>query len=170
MIAELHNSQIRVAADYADLQDALRGGAKHGVRGFNVSNVARRCGQVDWSRAIKTLPGWDDYKRWAPHVLNLLKQIQQSDHDLITEEKLRSVGLVKQPKKRWRRSEKDVKQAVQYHIKRGESLKGPFTVDKLQSLIKAKKLKPSDKVSQSPDGPWERLGDVYKAIVKDKGG
>jgi len=57
-----------------------------------------------------------------------------------------------------------------YHIKRGTTLKGPFSVKKLQSLMKAKKLKPSDEVSQAPEGPWERLGDVYKTIVKEKGG
>jgi hypothetical protein len=170
MISSLNEARANVATAYADLHDAQSAGSQHGVGGLDESKVARRCGQLDWSHPFTPLPGWDRYQEWASHVLDLLKQVQQSDPDLLTDEKLSSVGLVKQPKQRRRRSEKEVKQTVQYHIKRGESLKGPFTVDKLQSLIEAKTLKPSDSVSQSPDGPWERLGDVYKTIVKEKGG
>ena len=57
--------------------------------------------------------------------------------------------------------------ADQYFIKRGETVKGPFTIEKLQYLKKAKKLKADDGVSQSAEGPWDRLGAVYKSILKE---
>jgi len=59
-----------------------------------------------------------------------------------------------------------VEERTAYYINRGTTLKGPFSVEKLLLLMKAKKLNRSDDVSQSPEGPWERLGDVYKSILK----
>jgi len=53
--------------------------------------------------------------------------------------------------------------AAQYFIKRGETVKGPFTVEKLQALKKAKKLKAGDRISQSAEGPWESFSVSYKA-------
>ena len=55
----------------------------------------------------------------------------------------------------------------QFLIKRGEKINGPFSVEKLQSLQKAKKLKADDEISQSRKGPWNRLGAVYKSILKE---
>jgi hypothetical protein len=57
--------------------------------------------------------------------------------------------------------------AEQFFIKRGEKINGPFTVEKLQALKKAKKLKADDEISQSRKGPWDRLGAVYKSILKE---
>lgn len=62
--------------------------------------------------------------------------------------------------------EPELEERTAYYIKRGTTLKGLFSVEKLLLLIKKKKLNRSDEVSQSPDGPWERLGDVYKSILK----
>ena len=42
--------------------------------------------------------------------------------------------------------------ADSYFIKRGEKINGPFTVEKLQALKKAKKLKADDEISQSRKG------------------
>ena len=52
----------------------------------------------------------------------------------------------------------------QYFLKRGDAVKGPFSLQKLQSLLAAKKLKANDLVGASDDGPWERLAAVHKTI------
>ena len=52
----------------------------------------------------------------------------------------------------------------QYFIKRGSKTQGPFPAEKVDQLIKAKKLKPSDEVSLSEEGPWDRLPDVHEEI------
>jgi len=53
--------------------------------------------------------------------------------------------------------------AEQYFIKRGKTVKGPFTVEKLLALNNAKKLKANDGISQSTEGPWESISGSYKA-------
>jgi hypothetical protein len=58
--------------------------------------------------------------------------------------------------------------ADQYFIKRGERINGQFSVEKLQALKKAKKLKAGDEISQSAEGPWDRIGDVYKNILNNE--
>jgi hypothetical protein len=58
--------------------------------------------------------------------------------------------------------------AAKYFIKRGKTVKGPFTVEKLQALKKAKKVKADDEISQSAEGPWDRLGNVYKSILNSR--
>jgi hypothetical protein len=55
--------------------------------------------------------------------------------------------------------------AEQYFLKRGKTVKGPFNVEKLQALKKANKLEGDDDISQSRNGPWDRIGDVYKNIL-----
>jgi hypothetical protein len=57
--------------------------------------------------------------------------------------------------------------ADQYFIKRGETVKGPYSVEKLRALKEAKKLKADDEISQARKGPWDRLGAVYKSILKE---
>ena len=52
----------------------------------------------------------------------------------------------------------------QHFIKRGSKTRGPFTAEKVVQLIKAKRLKSSDAVSLSEEGPWDRLSDVHKEI------
>ena len=54
--------------------------------------------------------------------------------------------------------------AQRYFVKRGETVKGPFSLEKLQSLLAEKKLKGNDLVGASNDGPWERLAAVHKSI------
>jgi hypothetical protein len=54
--------------------------------------------------------------------------------------------------------------AEQYFVKRGETVKGPFSLDKLQSLLGAKKLKANDLIGTSDGGPWERMTAVHKTI------
>jgi hypothetical protein len=53
--------------------------------------------------------------------------------------------------------------ADEYFIKRGEEINGPWTVEKLQALKKAKKIKADDELSQSAEGPWESLDSYEKA-------
>jgi hypothetical protein len=49
--------------------------------------------------------------------------------------------------------------ADEYYIKRGETVKGPFSAEKLQALKKAKKLKADDGVSEFRKGPWESFAE-----------
>jgi hypothetical protein len=53
--------------------------------------------------------------------------------------------------------------AEQFFIKRGEKINGPFSVEKLQGLKKAKKLKADDEISESAEGPWNSIAAYYKA-------
>jgi hypothetical protein len=54
--------------------------------------------------------------------------------------------------------------AHRYFVKRGKTVKGPFSLAKLQELLAAKQLKPSDLIGMSDSGPWERMTVVHKAI------
>lgn len=49
--------------------------------------------------------------------------------------------------------------ADEYYIKRGETVKGPFSAEKFQALKKAKKLKADDGVSAFRKGPWESFAE-----------
>ena len=53
---------------------------------------------------------------------------------------------------------------VSYFIQRGTKVNGPFDKAQLKTLVQAKKLKKSDGISKSTDGPWEPFGSVYKKI------
>jgi Zn-finger nucleic acid-binding protein len=44
-----------------------------------------------------------------------------------------------------------------YFIRRGTVVKGPFSQAKLKSLVQKSKIKKSDTISVSPDGPWEPI-------------
>ncbi len=46
---------------------------------------------------------------------------------------------------------------TQYFIKRNNKVNGPFTPDQIKIGIKSKKLKTTDNVATSKDGPWEPL-------------
>ena len=50
-------------------------------------------------------------------------------------------------------------------LKRGDQVNGPMKLENAQALIQKKQLKADDQISQSGDGPWERLGDVYKLVL-----
>jgi uncharacterized Zn finger protein (UPF0148 family) len=52
----------------------------------------------------------------------------------------------------------------QYFVKRGETVKGPFSVKKLQELLAAKQFKANDLIGMSDDGPWERVAAARKHI------
>ena len=52
----------------------------------------------------------------------------------------------------------------QYFLKRRDAVKGPFSLQKLQTLLAEKKLKANDLVGASNDGPWERMTAVHKTI------
>jgi hypothetical protein len=57
------------------------------------------------------------------------------------------------------------KVGMSYFIQRGTTVKGPFSQAKLKALVQEKKLKNSDGISESADGPWEPLGGTaYKRI------
>jgi len=55
--------------------------------------------------------------------------------------------------------------AAQYFIKCGKKINGPFSVEKLRALKKAKKLKADDEISQSAEGPWIAFCEVYEGIL-----
>lgn len=54
---------------------------------------------------------------------------------------------------------------MSYFIKRGTDVKGPFSLGKIKGLIADKKLKNSDRISKTEDGPWEQLGSAYSRMV-----
>ena len=54
--------------------------------------------------------------------------------------------------------------AEHYFVKRGETVKGPFSPEKLQELLSAKKLKANDLIGTSDGGSWESMTAVHKAI------
>ena len=56
--------------------------------------------------------------------------------------------------------------SLQYFIKRGETVQGPFGREQLLTFAKAKKITASDLVSNSAEGPFEQLSGVWESITK----
>ena len=54
--------------------------------------------------------------------------------------------------------------SVSYFIKRGGTVKGPFDRAELKTLIQGKKLKKTDGISKSADGPWNQVGSSVKQM------
>jgi len=59
---------------------------------------------------------------------------------------------------------KTQKVGMSYFILRGTTVKGPFSQAKLKALVQENKLKKSDSISESADGPWEPLDTAYRRI------
>ena len=55
--------------------------------------------------------------------------------------------------------------AYSVFLKRGDQINGPLTIEDARTLIQKKQLRAGDQISQSADGPWERLGDVHKLVL-----
>jgi hypothetical protein len=55
----------------------------------------------------------------------------------------------------------------QFFIRRNGKVKGPMDAKRIRNLVKSKKLKPSDEVSSSVDGSWDRLSNAYKDIISE---
>ena len=53
---------------------------------------------------------------------------------------------------------------VSYFIRRGTTVKGPFSPAKLKALAEKKKLSNADHISETADGPWESLASAYQKI------
>jgi hypothetical protein len=51
---------------------------------------------------------------------------------------------------------------AQYFVKRNDKVNGPFTSDQVNSGVKSKKLKATDLLATSKDGPWKPLSDFYQ--------
>tara|TARA_R110002167_G_C12690390_1_gene652365 strand:- start:1531 stop:2349 length:819 start_codon:yes stop_codon:yes gene_type:complete len=52
-----------------------------------------------------------------------------------------------------------------YFVRRNENVNGPFSVEKIQKLVEVKKLKPTDEISTTQEGPWESVKLAYKSVV-----
>jgi hypothetical protein len=50
-------------------------------------------------------------------------------------------------------------------IKRGDTVKGPISLDKMQKLIQSEQTRMTDEVALAEDGPWKPLKNVYKSIM-----
>lgn len=59
-----------------------------------------------------------------------------------------------------------IQSAATLYIRRESEIRGPFERVAIRGLFTAKKLKKSDEVASTSDGPWELLGDVYKTLLK----
>ncbi|HIK91869.1 MAG TPA: hypothetical protein EYG03_07795 [Planctomycetes bacterium] len=55
-----------------------------------------------------------------------------------------------------------------YYVKRGSTVKGPFSLKKIRALDSAKKFKSNDKLSRNVDGPWVRYATVYRDVREGK--
>lgn len=53
---------------------------------------------------------------------------------------------------------------MQYFIKRGEKIQGPFTREQLMGFAKAKKIAGADLVGNSAQGPFQELKTVWESI------
>ena len=51
-----------------------------------------------------------------------------------------------------------------YFVKRGETVKGPLSLQQLQAFLEQKQLKSTDLLGVSRSGPWERVASAYKDI------
>jgi hypothetical protein len=52
-----------------------------------------------------------------------------------------------------------------YYVRRDGRIKGPLTPEKLRSLRQERRLRMRDEVSESADGPWQRLRDVRDRVL-----
>ena len=53
---------------------------------------------------------------------------------------------------------------MQYYIKRGEIVKGPFLREQLLEFAKSKKIKGSDHIGESAEGPFQHLKVAWESI------
>ena len=56
-----------------------------------------------------------------------------------------------------------------YFVRRKGQTRGPLTLEKLQSLRDQDRLRMRDEISESADGPWTRLADIYDELLGDPG-
>jgi hypothetical protein len=54
-----------------------------------------------------------------------------------------------------------------YFVRRKGKTRGPLTLEKLQSLRDQDRLRMRDEISESADGPWTRLADIYDELLGD---
>jgi len=54
-----------------------------------------------------------------------------------------------------------------YFVRRKGKIRGPLTLEKLQSLRDQDRLRMRDEISESADGPWTRLADIYDELLGD---
>jgi len=54
-----------------------------------------------------------------------------------------------------------------YFVRRKGKIRGPLTLEKLQSLRDQDRLRMRDEISESEDGPWTRLADIYDELLGD---
>ena len=54
---------------------------------------------------------------------------------------------------------------MQYFIKRGDKVNGPFTAGQIKTAQKLEKLKPEDLLGASDVGPWKELRSVFKVTA-----
>ena len=54
-----------------------------------------------------------------------------------------------------------------YFVRRKGKTRGPLTLEKLQSLRDQDRLRMRDEISESEDGPWTRLVDIYDKLLGD---
>lgn len=55
------------------------------------------------------------------------------------------------------------------YIKRGNKTSGPHDLKKVRRLHSASKLRPTDLIAQSQDGPWYEFADVESELIKSSG-
>jgi hypothetical protein len=54
-----------------------------------------------------------------------------------------------------------------YFVRRKGKIRGPLTLEKLQSLRDQDRLRMRDEIGESADGPWTRLADIYDELLGD---
>lgn len=52
-----------------------------------------------------------------------------------------------------------------YFVRRKGQIRGPLTLEKLQSLRDEDRLRMRDEIAESADGPWSRLADIYDELL-----
>mgnify|MGYP007096630276 CR=1 FL=1 len=55
-----------------------------------------------------------------------------------------------------------------YFVRRGSTCKGPIARDKVRSLFEAGKLKDTDGIARSKDGPWKSVATVFEDMTENE--
>lgn len=55
-----------------------------------------------------------------------------------------------------------------YFVRRKGRVKGPLTIEKLRALRDEDRLRMRDEISESADGPWKRLTEVYVELLDEE--
>lgn len=57
---------------------------------------------------------------------------------------------------------------MKYFVRRGKSIRGPYSIDQIRKQLKSKTLKHTDRFAESKDGPWTPISSLLRTGSVDQ--